>query len=244
MAQNWQAFFSAPPEIRVPPGESSLVTIRKRGRIVFRELGTDNHYYFGADPSGDERNYTMKLIGRGRQLVLSKWTGGAHCCYSLLIFNLGREFKKIAEILGGNFSPEFVDPNRDGIPEIKVTDDFLAYAFSSFADSALGSVILKYSNGQYLLAEEFMKRPPSTPKPWAKYFPAWRKDLKEKGPDWPPESFIQALTNLVFTGNAREGRRFVDRVWPKDIEGKEAFLSSYKEALADSRYYAKAAKDF
>lgn len=220
-----------------------ILEIRKYGHVMFRELGIDNHYYFGADPSDEKRNYMMKLTGRGRQLVVSKWTGGMHCCYSLLVFNLGNEFKKIAEIEGGSFSPELIDLNHDGIPEIKVTDDFLTEAFSSFANSAQGSVILKYSNGQYLLAEELMKRKPPSLRSWRKLFPAWRKEFKEKGPDWPPESFIQALTNLVFTGNARTARSFVERAWPKEVEGKENFLRSYKEALAESRYYAQAAKE-
>lgn len=218
--------------------------IRSRGHIIFRELGIDNHYYFGDEPSSTGRSHMRVLLGSGRQLAISKWTGGAHCCYSLLLFDLGSKFRKIAEIEGGNFSPELVDLNHDGIPEIQVTDDFLAYVFSSFAGSALGTVILKYSNGRYLLAEELMKRPPPPRRSWRKETLTWVKDFREKGPNWPPEAFVQALTDLVFTGNSGQARNFVDQAWPKEVSGKEAFINSYKSALASSRYFAKAAEGF
>jgi hypothetical protein len=77
---------------------------------------------------------------------------------SLLVFNLGSKFEKVAEIYGGNFDPEIIDLDRDGIPEIRVTDDFLAYRFSSFAYSATADVILKYANGRCSVASELLDR--------------------------------------------------------------------------------------
>ncbi|MBI2606087.1 MAG: hypothetical protein HYW49_08410 [Deltaproteobacteria bacterium] len=204
--------------------------IFKQDKVAFHEEGIDNHY-----------DLESKWPGHGTQMAVSKWTGGAHCCMSLLIFELGDKFRKIADIYGGNFDPEIIDLDHDGIPEIQITDDFLAYRFSSFASSAKGSVILKYSNGEYFLAEEMMKHAPPSESSLKKRIPAWRKEFLEHGPDWPPESFIQTLTDLVFTGNGDRASEFVDQVWPKDLAGKEEFVKSYKEALSESRYYSKAA---
>ncbi len=170
--------------------------ILKRNQVVFRDLGIDNHYFLGAKSMDYDKHFMMKLTGHGKQLVVSKWTGGVHCCTSLLIFDLGNEFKEISEIYGGNFDPEIIDFNHDGIPEILITDDFLSYRFSSFANSAKGAVILKFFNGKYVPAEEMMKHPPPSEESWEKKIPAWRKALVKKGPEWPPESFIQTLTDL------------------------------------------------
>jgi hypothetical protein len=210
--------------------------ISKHNQIVFREEGVDNHYFLGSDDS--DKHFMMNLTGHGTQLVVKRWTGGAHCCMSLLIFDLGCEFRKIDEIYGGNFDPEIVDLDHDGIPEVMVTDDFLAYRFSSFAYSAKGDVVLKYTNGHYSVAPEFMKKPaPSREKLNAKVL-AWRKLLrKQNSPDWPPPSMIQYITDLIYTGNKKVAFDLVDRIWPEDVAGKGDFLKSYQEALAESRYY-------
>jgi len=216
--------------------------IVNRGKVVFHEEGVDTHFSLGSDWNGYHQPAMMNMTGHGTQLVISKWTGGAHCCMSLLIFELADEFRKIAEIEGGNFDPEIVDLNHDGIPEIRITDDFLAYRFSSFASSAQGAVILKYVNGGYVLAEELMKQAAPQQSLIEKQIPGWRKALLKGGLEWPPESFIQALTDLIFTGNVDQAGEFVNRIWPRDLAGKDEFLKSYTAALSGSRYYSKAAK--
>jgi hypothetical protein len=212
--------------------------ILKHDRVVFQELGIDNHYFLGNEWDDRDKRFLMSLTGQGTQLVISKWTGGAHCCNSLLIFDVKGKFKKIADIYGGNYGIEIVDLNHDGIPVIRLTDDFLAYRFSSFASSAQATVVLKFNKGQYTVAPELMKRPAYL-KSFAPVIPRWRKLLREHAnPDWPPPPFIQAMTDLLFTGNEGLAYRLVDNVWPVNIPGKADFLKSYHEALANSQYYA------
>ena len=177
--------------------------ILKQNQVVYKEEGFDNHYTLGNDWNDRHNPYLMNLTGHSIQLIVSKWTGGAHCCNSLLIFDVRGEFRKIDEIYGGNYNFEIVDLDHDGIPEIRLTDDFLAYLFSSFAYSARATVILKYVNGHYSVAPELMRRPVRL-----KWFdakvPKWRKLLREhRDPDWPPPPFIQAMTDLIFTGNEK-----------------------------------------
>jgi hypothetical protein len=218
-------------------GTCQRLQILKKNKIVYSEEGNDNHYTFGNDWDGHHDPYLMHLIGRGTQLIISKWTGGAHCCNSLLIFDVQGEFRKIGDIYGGNYNFEIVDLNHDGIPEIRLTDDFLAYRFSSFAYSAGATVVLKYSNLHYWVAPELMKSSAHLESFYAK-IPKWRKLLRKRdNPDWPPPSFIQAMTDLIFTGNETLAFQMVDKVWVQKISGKDDFLKSYRKALADSRYY-------
>lgn len=218
-------------------GTCQRLQILKQNQIVYSEEGIDNHYTFGNDWGDHHDPYLGHLTGRGTQLTVSKWTGGAHCCNSLLIFNVQGEFKKIGDIYGGNYNFEIVDLDHDGIPEIRLNDDFLAYQFSCFANSAMATVILKYSNLHYGVAPELMKRPAHLESFYAK-IPKWRTLLrKHDNPDWPPPAFIQAMTDLIFTGNESLAFQLIDKVWLQDIPGKDDFLKSYREALADSRYY-------
>jgi hypothetical protein len=202
--------------------------ILKEHQILFQEEGFDNHYsYFRLRPKNHDA-----------QLVVKRFTGGAHCCTSLLIFNLGSKFKKIAEVDGGNFEPEIVDLDHDGIPEIRVPDDFLAYVFSDFGHSAIADVILKYESGRYSIAPEFMRKPPMGPKALKNKAAWWQKLLRQKKtPNWPPEKLIQDFTDLVYTGHKKVALTTLDQAWPVDVEGKSDFLRSFHVSLAHSQYY-------
>jgi len=211
--------------------------ILKGDKVVYSEEGIDNHYDLGNEWNDHRGRYLMHLTGHGTQLVISRWTGGAHCCNSLLIFDVKGEFRKIGDIYGGNYYLEIVDLDHDGKPEIRLTDDFLAYQFSSFAASAGATIIMKYANDHYRVASELMKRPAHLESFYAKV-PKWRMLLrKHDDPDWPPPSFIQDITDLIFTGNESLAFQLVDKVWLQDIPGKADFLKSYREALVDSIYY-------
>ncbi|MBI4404303.1 MAG: hypothetical protein HY537_09095 [Deltaproteobacteria bacterium] len=209
----------------------------KREQIVFHEEGIDNHYFLGGDDSN--KHFLRKLTGHSTQLVVKRWTGGAHCCTSLLIFDLGREFRKIAEIYGGNFDPKIIYLDHDGISEIRIMDDFLAYRFSSFAYSATADVVLRYTNGHYSVAPEFMKKPVPSQRALDAKIPLWEKLLRKKNAsDWPAPPLIQTLTDLIYTGNKKVAFDLLDRAWPADVAGKADFLKSYQEALNESKYYA------
>lgn len=211
--------------------------IFKNNKIVFHEEGIDNHYTLGNDPNEHNKNFVRNLIGKGSQLVISKWTGGAHCCTSLLVFDLENEFKKIAEIEGGNYEIEIVDLDHDGIPEIRVLDDFLAYRFSSFAYSAKAQVILKYRAGHYVLAKKQMRKPTPHMASFKTKIQKWRALIRKHENDWPPPQLIQEMTDLIFSENEKSAFELLDKAWPADVDGKSEFLKSYQEALAESKYY-------
>jgi len=212
--------------------------IQRPGEIVYSEAEVDAHFSFGADwPEGSQPLMNLRS-DTSAQLVISKWTGGAHCCFSVLVFDIGSEFRKVDEIEGGNYYPYFEDIDRDGVSEVKVDDDFLAYRFSSFAFSAIGEVTLKYSNGHYEVSAEHMVKVPANWASLEKQIQGWQKELRERtSPDYPPPAFIQVVTDLVFTGNKTSALELIDHVWPADVPGKNEFLTSYEEALQDSKYY-------
>lgn len=180
--------------------------ILKDHQVLFREDGIDNHYFLGGPLKGrGDLQSLIPLNGRDPHLVISKCTGGAHCCHSLLIFELGDQFKEIAEIESGNYGAEFVDLDGDGIPEIEVADDVLAYQFTDFASSPSGTVILRYADRAYVLAEDLMKKVPPSRRSMSKRFSGWREQIR-KNAELLPASFLQALTSLVYTGNVARAR--------------------------------------
>jgi len=217
-----------------------LIDITKQGTPLYHDEEIGGHFYFGTDLENNGNPFAYLTNPGVVNLVFSKWTGGMHCCYSLHIFELDGKFKEIANIDGGNFSPSLEDVDYDGIPEIKVSDDFLAYLFSSFADSATGEVILKYSNidSRYRVATDYMKKPAPDLDSMHKKIRSWQRMLLKRGdPEQPPPSLMQVITNLFYTGNKRLALELVDRSWPMEMGGKEDFLKSYEEALSESKFY-------
>ena len=218
-------------------GDCHLLDIERQGKVLYHDEEIGGHFYFGADFEKGVDPF-VRLTGQNDpNLVFSKWTGGAHCCFSLHVFELDKDLREIANVDGGNFYPVLEDIDHDGIAEIRVTDDALAYLFSSFASSAAGDVVLKYSNHEYRVAAEYMVKTAPELDIFNKKIKTWRKMLRKHAPDWPPPSLIQTVTDLFYTGNARAAFALVDRTWPSDVAGKEDFLKAYEEVLEKSRYY-------
>ena len=215
-----------------------LLDIEKQGRRLLHDQEIGGHFYFGSNWQNRVKPFSHVTGKEEDSLLISKWTGGAHCCFSLEIFNVSRQFKKIATINGGNFYPVLKDINKDGIPEVELIDDFLAGVFSSFAQSAKGNVILKYSRGTYSVAMEYMRKNAPSLNSMNHQIKLWQKELRShKSPEWPPPSLVQAVTDLFFSGNEETALELVDRSWPSDVSGKENFLKIYRDALRGSLFY-------
>lgn len=70
------------------------------------------------------------------ELVLTEYSGGAHCCFTTYVFtqDLGR-VENLGIIEGGNYGLRFADLNGDGAKELVLGSDTLAYYDWSFATS-------------------------------------------------------------------------------------------------------------
>lgn len=223
---------------RASDHDCHLIDIEKDGKLLFHDEEVGGHFFFGTDVEEDNKPFIHFPGEDDTKFVMSKWTGGAHCCFSLRIFSLGSEFKEIANVDGGNYQPYFEDMDRDGIPEIRVGDDALAYLFSSFAFSAIAEVVLKYTNSRYRVASDLMKKPVLKRDDFEEKIEEWQIKIKEHSdPDWPPYDLIQAITDLVYTGNKVIALDLIERVWLPGVPGKEQFMHKYEDALRESRFY-------
>jgi hypothetical protein len=89
------------------------------------------------------------LIGAGHpDLVVQTYSGGAHCCFSWVVYELGPTLTKILESPPSNCEGEFRDLDGDDRLEFVTCDDLFAYKYCCFASSPLPKVIMKYEPGQ------------------------------------------------------------------------------------------------
>lgn len=218
------------------------VVIKKGKDKVFEEAENYSHYYFGNNFDKDSDSPDLysgsDMTGNGvPNLVVSKWTGGAHCCHFLSIFELGKKLRKLVTVEAGSSSIRLVDLDQDGFPEIEFWDGAIDYQFASFAGSPGGRIVLKFQNDHYELATHLMKKPIPTGQKL--------KDLKKKlslvfaketSPDLPYD-FLDTMMDLSYTGHFKFAMQLADEIWPSQRPDLAKFKNQFSQALQKSRYW-------
>ncbi len=216
----------------------------KKGKVkVFEEVDIDNHYYFGNnfEPNTDEPVdiYSGRdITGNGKtNLVISNWTGGAHCCHFLHIFELGKNLKKLVTVKALSSSIRLVDLDHDGYPEIEFWDGAIDYQFACFAGSPGGRVVLKFRQDHYEVATDLMKKLEPTAKKMKRLKQSIvRAFKKEDSPDL-PYPFLQALMDLSYSGHFKSALQLADETWPAEKPGLSKFKDEFSQTLRDSPYW-------
>jgi len=185
------------------------------------------------------------ITGNGQpDLLISEWTGGAHCCLMFHIFEIGSQFREIATIdeASTDAGPHFRLGQGPGL-DIVVSDWTFAYWETSFAESPAPDVILRYRNGQYRFAADAMwKAPPKLAELESK-----AKEIDDTDADeaYPPSALWAEMLDLIYTGHADLARKFLDMSWRPPLSGsrelifrnKQDFWRAFRARLARSRYW-------
>jgi hypothetical protein len=135
---------SKAPEVS-PAGMCDCITVVYTGARLVLTFGNP-----GATAAFAVNELSGSDINRdGRpDLIMSAWSGGAHCCYSNGVYSVGEDVKAVLVVETGNCSGMFEDLDGDGTREFITCDDQWAYAYCSFADSPLPRVIYSYNNAR------------------------------------------------------------------------------------------------
>lgn len=218
----------------------SLLEIYKRDAQVFKK--NEWRFYFGHPVDENGANELVRIgtdiTGNGQpNLVISSWTGGAHCCFSFLIFELGDTFRHLATIdTKDSDLAHFEDRDGDANLEFVLWDFAFAYWNASFAASPAPQIVLRYENDGYHIAEDLMRAPAPS-----------ESEIRERAaevaahPRWaegrPPTKLWDIMLKWIYSGNDAAAWALLDQAWPPDVPGKEEFLGAFKEQLAKSQWW-------
>jgi len=213
--------------------------ILKDGETVWSE--GSGEFYIGAVRQDPARTALIPLgkdpTGRARpSLILSSWTGGAHCCYDFFVFELGEEFRLIGKLEAGDDALSyFYDVDGDERMEFVSSDGAFAYFGGCFSCAPLPRVILRYKGGKYRLAGDLLRRLAPATGTMAE------RAARAKALSWepgPPRAFWDDLFALAYAGYLSEARRWVLLTWPKDLQGgAEAAWTRFEKRLRESPYW-------
>jgi hypothetical protein len=178
------------------------------------------------------------ITGKGiPNLVVSEWTGGAHCCYHFYIFEIGKKFRKVSMLDGGHGDlTHFEDLDGDNSLEFCTNDWTFAYWKTSFNYSPAPPIVLGFRNGAYRLAKGLMqKTAPALSDIKAKLDSVHKEELWKAGD--PPPALWDYMLELIYGGHADFAWRFFESAWPSDVPGKKEFLKEFRIQLSKSPYW-------
>ena len=230
-------------------GQDSVLEIRKAGIRVFalQETGI----FPGSYGFGDNENFPIgkNLTGDGKpNLVVRTYSGGAHCCTDVHVFELGEKFRHVARFDANvSESVSFEDLDKNGILTVSMADchciDVIAPMFASPAPA----IIFRYRDGRYQLAPDLMKQP-APPKEELRKFAQEIRELFEQAQKKPEEADMiltrwnqeypvpqlwSKMLDLIYSGNENEALQLFEESWPATFPGKQRALKKFN-ALVDS----------
>jgi len=228
--------------------------ILKDGKPVYLQKAKQKgeKFYIGTmskdDPEAAQVKMGMDITGdRQPDLVISEWTGGTNCCLVLHIFEIGPTFRILGTIdtKFAGAGPYFVRLDKNlqttGMA-IQISDWSFANWHADFADSPAPKVVLRFSDDAYRVSPDLMRDSAPTAKDLEARAALVRNYAPSaKGSAWPdaevsPQLWAMML-DLIYSGNAGDAWKFLDKAWPPKIGGKEAFARDFRAQLAKSPYW-------
>jgi hypothetical protein len=228
--QRWVS--SEAPEVS-PAGMCQCITVVYAGERRVLSLGVPGQ--LSADtvvaPSGAD------IDGDGSaDLVVTSWSGGAHCCYSTQVYSVGAEVRRILSLDTGHCGPgEFADLDGDGWLEFTTCDDQWAYAYCSFADSPFPRVVYAYDpvRGDYA---------PATPRYAIRFrdelalslggAQTWMAESGGKDPGLDKCRLLQPVLGLMYAGRIDDGLVLIRGLYRAD--DREQFEAETVERVRQS----------
>ncbi len=205
---------------------SALGSLNQAGtRIEWRRFGDIT---LGELTTGD-------ITGDGYpDLVLETYSGGAHCCFSSIVYELGPSLDRALQTREGNCGGDFEDLDGDGVLEFITCDDIFAYAYCSFAGSPLAKVILAYQPGQgylpassrfaHLYADDIIRHTEQA------------KELSVESYESPECQVLPLVLDYLYTGQPEKAWSELDRLYTgPDVE---AFRAEIEQAVTQSPLFA------
>jgi len=179
------------------------------------------------------------ITGNGiPNLIVSAWTGGAHCCFSFIVLELGTKFR-IAARINAMHSDMAHFENHYGRYVFVGNDWTFAYWHAGFAQSPAPTIILKPTGSdgysRYQLALDLMRKAAPSEKQFESAIQEIRADDAWSSGGVPPQLWGK-MAEFIYTGQPVFAWKLLDQSWPADRPGKGGFLGAFCERIKASDY--------
>lgn len=186
-----------------------------------------------ADPSVALTDVTGDGVPEG---LVYEWSGGAHCCFALWVFQFVPTFRAQRIDAGDSDYGVFEQLDDDPALEISLPDWTFAYWETSFPQSPVPRIVLDFDGEAWRPSARLMRSPPPAELDEAGFAARWKRwQALERDPsgDWPRAPW-EVLLDLIYAGNAAHAWTLLDAGWPGDAAGKAEFRARLLEQLRSS----------
>jgi len=216
------------------------VRVYLHGKLVYRLAADEVLTYRLGQPTDPVNKIPLvpngsDLTGNGRpDMMVTSWSGGAHCCFTHYIFELEPKLRLIATIDDGDTDlGHFEDLDHNG-RYFYLTYEIWSYWPASFAGSVSHKVILKWEKNRFRLDLERMKYPVPSPEQWKNAL----KDVDDVADDRPSLGVLwDTVLDLIYTGHSELAWKFVEEVNPNALKGNNPSLGDFCSMLKISEYW-------
>jgi hypothetical protein len=227
--------------------EGACLVVTRAGKVVFRAADNGQQYTLGQP--GDAVNDIPAIAngtdvtGRGHpDMIVSTFSGGAHCCTSHLVFELEPEFRLLATLNDAHDDlAHFARLGRDRQYFYFTADWTFAYWPDCFACSPSAAVILRFTGddhgGGFHLALDKMQTPAPTAAEWDKELRAARRSAGESNIDSIGTTLWGPVLNLIYDGHSELAWKFVDAAGPQAQKAPLPTLADFCRLLEKSAYW-------
>jgi hypothetical protein len=226
-------------------GDGACLQVSQNGKILFRRANDGTQQYTLGQPGDPNENIPAipngaDVTGRGvPDMIVSSFTGGAHCCTEHLVFELEPAFKLLATLDDAHDDlAHFARIGADRRYYYFTADWTFAYWPSCFACSPSAVVILRFvddaNGGGFHLAFDKMQTPAPSPAAWNREIRAARSTVRldDIGAAlWGP------VLNHINQGHSDLAWKLVDEAGPKAQQKPLPALADFCHLLKASTYW-------
>jgi hypothetical protein len=194
----------------------------------------------GASPRGRSgtplfADGTCDLTGDGEpDLIIEEFSGGAHCCTTYHVVQLGATPRMLATIDAGNGA--FWRPTPEGGVEMVGADDTFDYWMAPHVESAAPAIVLRWREGSFQLFPAGVRRPPPGDLDVVADQLRAEPSRMFQNRVTPPPGLWRVMLDLIYSGNAPRAWEFMDRAWNPEWGDAAGFRRELEAQLAASPY--------
>jgi hypothetical protein len=219
--------------------DQDLLAIRRSGTLIHAQVAPHVDFITSDQGSADAPKLVPITSAAAKDLVIETFSGGAHCCFSIEIATLGDSVRVSAPMDTRDAGAALFKLPDGRLMGLRSADMAYAYRWTSFADSPAPELLLRYDIGKgFTLADDLMKKPAPPAEKLKQMTDTMRADPGWKGGS-PPRDYLQAILDLVYSGNLKTAQIYATRAWPGAVTGRQDFIDDLKQcALPSSAWWS------